>query len=124
MVADARATPKQDMASLAEGGDVEGCSKLEFAPIRTDNQQAAQPSSAASVASLSIGRVRSNNGHGCADLGDRTDSSDAAAQDIATEKSPFEVNWDNDQDPLCPRSMSRLHKWIIVVIVAAGSLCV
>ncbi|KAI0137548.1 major facilitator superfamily domain-containing protein [Xylariales sp. AK1849] len=75
--------------------------------------------------SKSVRRVRSNNGHGCADLEETTDDTDgAAASSGAAEKDPFEVTWDSDSDPLCPRSMSLLHKWIIVLIVGMGSLCV
>jgi len=36
----------------------------------------------------------------------------------------FTVVWDGDDDPLCPRSMSYIRKWIIVSIVSAGSLLV
>lgn len=36
----------------------------------------------------------------------------------------FEVSFNGDQDPMCPRSMSLVRKWIIVIIVCMGSLCV
>ncbi|KAL2354908.1 synaptic vesicle transporter [Cryomyces antarcticus] len=36
----------------------------------------------------------------------------------------FEVKWDGDNDPMNPRSKSKLHKWIIVLIVSSSSLCV
>lgn len=36
----------------------------------------------------------------------------------------FEVQWDEDGDPMNPRRMSEAHKWIIVFIVSAGSTCV
>ncbi|KAI1845438.1 hypothetical protein JX266_008533 [Neoarthrinium moseri] len=78
-----------------------------------------------SATSSSIRRMRSNNGHGCDDLEPGTDESDTTAQgDAAADKDPFEVAWDGDDDPLCPRSMSLLHKWAIVMIVGLGSLCV
>jgi hypothetical protein len=63
--------------------------------------------------SASVRRMRSQNGHGCAD-----DSDDAPAC------TGFEVVWESDQDPMCPRSMSHLHKWVLVVIVSMGGLCV
>ncbi|KAI2620156.1 MFS general substrate transporter [Hypomontagnella submonticulosa] len=73
----------------------------------------------------SIGRVRSNNGHGCADLeeGDTTEDTLTSTQP-QNEKDPFEVVWDGDDDPLCPRSMSLARKWLVVVTVGMGSLCV
>ncbi|KAI1104428.1 putative bicyclomycin resistance protein [Jackrogersella minutella] len=77
------------------------------------------------IRSLSITRIRSNNGHGCADLeeGDATDDTLTLAQ-ARTEKDPFEVSWDGDDDPLCPRSMSIVRKWLVVITVGLGSLCV
>lgn len=43
---------------------------------------------------LELGPARSQNGHGCADLSDE----DARRDD------PFEVSFDGDDDPMCPRS--------------------
>lgn len=77
-----------------------------------------------SATSISVRRMRSNNGHGCAELDHSTDEGDIAGGAASTEKDPFEVAWDSDNDPLCPRSMSPLHKWVIVFIVGMGSLCV
>ncbi|KAK6811137.1 hypothetical protein RU639_012986 [Aspergillus parasiticus] len=37
---------------------------------------------------------------------------------------PYEVSFDGDQDPMCPRSMSSVRKWVIVLIVCTGTLCV
>lgn len=71
--------------------------------------------------SPSMRRIRSHNGHGVAD---ETDVSSGADGPGATQKDPFEVVWDGDDDPLCPRSMSLLHKWALVVIVGMCSLCV
>ncbi|KAI1381432.1 MFS general substrate transporter [Hypoxylon crocopeplum] len=77
--------------------------------------------------SPSITRLRSNNGHGCADLdeeeGDATDDTLTSAQP-QVEKDPFEVAWESDKDPLCPRSMSIVRKWLVVITVGMGSLCV
>jgi hypothetical protein len=39
-------------------------------------------------------------------------------------KSVQVVGWDGDKDPMCPRSMSRMRKWLIVSIACVGSLCV
>jgi hypothetical protein len=37
---------------------------------------------------------------------------------------PYLVTWDGDSDPENPRSMSKLRRWIIVLICSASSLCV
>lgn len=71
--------------------------------------------------SPSMRRIRSNNGHGVAD---ETDFSSSPGGPGALRKDPFEMVWDGEDDPLCPRSMSLLHKWALVVIVGMCSLCV
>lgn len=80
-----------------------------------------------SVLTPTLSRIRSNNGHGCADLeedeGDATDDTLATTQP-QNEKDPFEVAFDGDNDPLCPRSTSIIRKWLVVVTVGMGSLCV
>lgn len=37
---------------------------------------------------------------------------------------PYLVAWDGDADPLNPRSMTTLRRWMIVLICSASSLCV
>ncbi len=47
--------------------------------------------------------------------------------DVDVEKSPeknFEVDWDGPDDPLNPRNMGTGRKWLVVIILAFGSLCV
>lgn len=36
----------------------------------------------------------------------------------------FEVTWDGDDDPMNPRSMPKLQRWLIVLVVSASSVCV
>jgi hypothetical protein len=36
----------------------------------------------------------------------------------------WEVNWDGENDPMSPRSMSKARKWAIVLIMASSALCV
>jgi len=55
-----------------------------------------------------------------ANLSDQT----TEAGNLTTDCESFEVSWDDDKDPLCPRSMSTLRKWMIVSIACMGSLCV
>lgn len=62
-------------------------------------------------------------GHGYRDHG----KEEAASKKVADGQNPekqFEVRWDGDDDPMDPRCMSRTRKWIIVIIVSAGSTCV
>lgn len=42
---------------------------------------------------------------------------------VVTEQ-PYLVAWDGDADPLNPRSMSKLRRWVIVLICSTSSLCV
>ncbi|ETS82813.1 hypothetical protein PFICI_04689 [Pestalotiopsis fici W106-1] len=94
------------------------------AKTRTVDNGAATNGLFASQASLrAMRRIRSNNGHGCADLHHDADETEAdGAEKTDTER--FLVRWDGDKDPFCPRSRSLLHRWIIVIIVGMGSLCV
>lgn len=41
-----------------------------------------------------------------------------------TEEDYIEVKFDGNNDRMCPRSMSRLRKWMLVAIVCAGTCCV
>ena len=41
-----------------------------------------------------------------------------------TSSEHFLVKWDGDNDPMNPRSMSKLRRWIVVLIVSSSSLCV
>ncbi|TRX92787.1 hypothetical protein FHL15_006193 [Xylaria flabelliformis] len=66
---------------------------------------------------IELGHTRSQNGHGCADLSDK-DEKEKNGSD------PFEVSFDGDDDPMCPRSMNIARKWVLVCIVGLGSLCV
>ncbi|RGP66300.1 hypothetical protein FSPOR_6678 [Fusarium sporotrichioides] len=55
------------------------------------------------------------------DLSDQP--TEIAANQHVSDKS-IQVGWDGDKDPMCPRSMSRMRKWLIVSIACVGSLCV
>ncbi|KAF5020744.1 hypothetical protein F66182_7246 [Fusarium sp. NRRL 66182] len=54
-------------------------------------------------------------------LSDQT--TEAGNQDEPAYES-FEVSWDGEKDPVCPRNMSTMRKWTIVSIACAGSVCV
>lgn len=68
-----------------------------------------------------VGRVVSQNGYGVSHEQDNEKALGAGQP----EKDPYEVGWDGgDDDPLNPRSFHKARKWLIVFIVAAGSLTV
>ncbi|KAK7746625.1 hypothetical protein SLS62_009346 [Diatrype stigma] len=93
-------------------------------PTRTSSRVSASRQSL-SAKSASIARVRSQNGHGCADLDESEWPDDTLSPDrTELEKDPFEVSWESEDEPLCPRSLPLIRKWIIVLIVGMGSLCV
>lgn len=95
--------------------------------MAAEGKPAVEPASSVedSVLREPLHPVRSQNGHGVADLEEGTEQQDAAAVASAEEKSdPFEVGWDGDDDPMNPRSLPLLHKWILVIIIGVGSLCV
>ena len=60
------------------------------------------------------------------DEGVVTDSIDAEKQlDLSPpNENEFLVQWDGDHDPLNPRSLPLLRKWLIVIVVSLGSLLV
>ncbi|KAJ5484966.1 drug/proton antiporter YHK8 [Penicillium diatomitis] len=51
------------------------------------------------------------------------EGSDAESQHITEEDDQYTVEWDTD-DPMNPRNLNKARKWVIVVIVSMGSLCV
>lgn len=68
-----------------------------------------------------VGRVVSQNGYGVS----HELNNEKALEAGQPEKDPYEVGWDGgDADPLNPRSFNKARKWLIVFIVAAGSLTV
>ncbi|KAL7792000.1 major facilitator superfamily domain-containing protein [Trichoderma ceciliae] len=68
-------------------------------------------------------RTRSQNGYGVSD--EQRTYDENAVEAGQPDKDPYEVGWDDgDNDPLCPRGFSKARKWMVVFIVAAGSLTV
>ncbi len=87
------------------------------------NSRLSTPRPSSTVSSIT--RVRSQNGHGCADLEEsRWPDGEPPEGRAVAEKDSFEVSWDSEDEPMCPRSLSFCRKWMIVVIVSMGSLCV
>lgn len=48
----------------------------------------------------------------------------AAEGDAEPGRHGFLVQFDNAQDPMCPQSMSRARKWLLVSTISLGSVCV
>lgn len=51
------------------------------------------------------------------------EAGDAPGQQRPEDDAGYTVGWDVD-DPLNPRNMSKARRWLIVIIVSLGSLCV
>lgn len=98
-----------------------------FAPIQSAGQiQGASPAkSRSSSKPPSLQHSRSfGDGHGFTCFRDDEPDVDGAAPHGQAEETEFEVQWEGEKDPANPRSMSRLRKWVIVIIVSSSSACV
>ncbi|KAF2760246.1 MFS general substrate transporter [Pseudovirgaria hyperparasitica] len=62
-------------------------------------------------------------GYTCFSDEDGAEGSDGINEPSDPEKA-FEVKWDGEKDPMNPRNKGKLQKWLIVLIIAASSLCV
>ena len=51
------------------------------------------------------------------------EAGEAAGQEVPENEPAYTVGWDAS-DPMNPRSMRKARKWLIVVIVSLGSICV
>ncbi|KAL2756025.1 hypothetical protein ACRALDRAFT_1042925 [Sodiomyces alcalophilus JCM 7366] len=119
-------------------GELNGTTGTEFEPIRTHeadslsrphSRSLSRRGSADQSIKHSVSRTRSQNGYSCDDYPPEDDGGQNPLPDAAdparADKDPFEVAFDGgDADPMCPRSMSKARKWIIVIIVSLGSFCV
>ncbi|KAL2866390.1 MFS transporter [Aspergillus lucknowensis] len=86
-----------------------------FAPIRSTTADSSHLHPLHSSTSRSIERSWSlNDGYSCNNTVD--------AEDREPEGVEFVVHWDNN-DPMNPRTFNTLRKWVIVAILAMGSLC-
>jgi hypothetical protein len=56
-------------------------------------------------------------------LNDGTSLGRNEVDEAVEEDTGFTVGWD-ENDPLNPRNMSKCRRWLIVIIVSMGSLCV
>ncbi|KAI1290553.1 major facilitator superfamily domain-containing protein [Xylaria venustula] len=95
--------------------DIEAGRKVEGDEAQWTTSENRDDSESQSDETVDLSPVRSQNGHGVADLSDNNENGIA---------DPFEVSFDGDDDPMCPRSMSLARKWFLVCLVGLGSLCV
>lgn len=51
---------------------------------------------------------------------DTTVLGDEKQETQAPNRDDFLVQWDGDNDPLSPRSLPQLRKWLFVVIISTG----
>jgi hypothetical protein len=80
----------------------------------------------------SIHRTHSSNGYGCDTPLDEADATPdgkpppngSTPHESESEKDPFLVTWDGDDDPDNPRNMSTTRKWVITGIACFGGFAV
>lgn len=97
-----------------------------FAPINASvatNNERSQKLQRQRTTSSTIERSWSlNDGYSChtadEEAGEKSDQPGEAA-----DGDEFVVGWD-ENDPMNPRNMNTLRRWLVVVIVSSGSLCV
>ena len=74
-----------------------------------------------------ITRTRSvaTDGYSCADLdGDQLDDNEDVESARENDTNAFEVRWDSEDDPLCPRNFHLARKWLIVLLACSTAFCV
>lgn len=64
-----------------------------------------------------------NDGVSLGGNGYEEDAGEAAGQEMPEDEAGYTVGWDAG-DPSNPRNMSKARRWLIVIIVSLGSLCV
>ncbi|KAF2654803.1 MFS general substrate transporter [Lophiostoma macrostomum CBS 122681] len=140
MSADTRSSEKEDAASKEydntdgsavdlkeeeENIGLEEMANSEMRELESPQDDRSHPSRLPRAQSLrSIHSHRSYAaGDGYTYFPEQEDQPDKSTGDTANGES-YLVTWDGDSDPMNPRSMSKLRRWSIVLIVAASSLCV
>jgi hypothetical protein len=106
------------IASQADLEKAESYPNLSQPPIAsTTSRQRTQP--------LSRSRSLATDGYSCYNLdGDEPDENEDPESAKRVSTSAFEVRWDGDNDPACPRNFNKFRKWLIVLIASSCSFCV
>ncbi|OCK73548.1 MFS transporter [Lepidopterella palustris CBS 459.81] len=122
-----RATPEfGDEEKQIELNDVQDEESKEYGPIQAEREEP-NPATLTHLNALrSVHSHRSYAGNdGYTFFSDDEEPPNITSGDTAADTDKdFEVTWDGDHDPMNPRSMSKLRKWTIVLIVSSSSLCV
>ncbi|OCL05596.1 MFS general substrate transporter [Glonium stellatum] len=119
----------------ADAGDEEGKlgyngtqeEKLkDYGPIKTE-KESSRP--AATLHADTLQQVHSHRSYAASDgytcfSEDEEQPNIPSGDTAAGAEKQFEVTWDGDDDPMNPRSMGKLRRWLIVLVVSASSVCV
>lgn len=117
---------KEGNEARAKGEPVDGEKVFEPNPIETVRIGGHRVTSHGSGRPMSLQQSKSyGDGHGftCFSNEER-DAERASTADRHAAGEVFEVQWEGDNDAANPRSMGRLRKWMIVLIVSSSSACV
>jgi len=98
----------------------------EYEYLRPGHQPSGQ-SRAPSTARSACSARSFVDGHGIyfteQDSGDEQNPDGQEDLEVTSEKA-FEVGWDGPDDPMNPKNMNTARKWLVVMTLALGSLCV
>lgn len=118
---------REEKEARAESEPVDGGEKVfEHNPIETVRTGGHRVTSHGSGRPMSLQQSKSyGDGHGftCFSNEER-DAERASTADRYAAGEVFEVQWEGDNDEANPRSMGKLRKWMIVLIVSSSSACV
>jgi hypothetical protein len=116
---DQTATPSEKATQSAPQSTTQGL----FCPISRSKSKSPHPKSLHSTRSRRSQAGADGYTHFTHDDDEEKSNGDARPNDVEAE--PYLVKWENgDADPLNPRSMTKLRRWVVVCIVSASSLCV
>lgn len=115
---------EEESQDIAKDGSTDG--ERAFEPIETVRSGGHRVTRRGSGRPASLQQSRSyGDGHGFTCFShDEADAGRTATAGRHAEAEVFEVQWDGENDGANPRSMSRLRKWMIVLIVSSSSACV
>ncbi|KAL8839206.1 MAG: hypothetical protein Q9170_001855 [Blastenia crenularia] len=124
-LADKQVTTSGDKATVDSHESDERENSI-FQPIKSRSRSPNRDRTRAAGKSLSLQHSRSyGDGHGFTCFSDNErHAEDGEPQGEDAEEKAFEVQWEGEDDPAHPRSMSKLRKWTVVLIVSSSSACV
>lgn len=72
----------------------------------------------------SVAEEKAEAGEGRGEKPQKDEEAAVTNDDDEEERRKFEVRWEGKDDPMDPKNMSKVKKWVVVYIVSAGSTCV